>query len=501
MLIWRVSFLGYYVQDSGVRLFAMSILIKVGQWVGTVLAVLLLTVYFGRAFDARNMPDLGPEHRIVFEHEFDASQEAQTDWQAYLAIEGELAIELDEKIDKNARSDSLVDRFAAGSLTFPGNYSGNWNRSFEISVPSPRGVAVLLHGLTDSPYSMLATAQTLAGAGYNVVAPRIPGHGFAVAGLLQARWEDWTAAVRIAVRHAAEHPASQQSLLIAGYSNGGLMAVDYALRCDDIDDLPCPDGLVLMSPGIAITPIAVVTNWHAAISWIPYFEQFKWAAILPEVDPFKFTSFPKQAAWEVYKISKRTHEMLNEPQEAAKLPPILTFQSVVDNTISAPAIVSHLYDKLPANGSELVVYDINRDSTLLHLIRNAPDDPVDYFESAAPLNFGVAILRNRNRNSVDVDSWFLAAGLREPVINETNLSWPDDIFSLSHIALPFRVDDLVYGDRSARSADNPGIVFGALAPRGEQGVLLLTSDYFLRARHNPFFGFQSRHLTRWLDEI
>jgi len=479
----------------------MSILIKASTWVATVLTVLLLTVYFGRAFDARNMPDLGAEYRIAFEHEFDASQEAQTDWLAYLAIEDELAIELDEKIDKNARPDSLIDRFSAGSLTFPGNYSGNWNRSFEISVPSPRGVAVLLHGLTDSPYSMLATAQTLAGAGYSVIAPRMPGHGFAVGGLLQARWEDWTAAVRIAVRHAAKQAASEQSLLLAGYSNGGLLAVDYALRCDDVEDLPCPDGLVLLSPGIAISPFAAVTNWHAAVSWIPFFEKFKWAAILPEVDPFKFTSFPKQAAWEVHKISRRVHEQLKNPQEVAKLPPILTFQSMVDNTISVPAVVSYLYDKLPANGSELVLYDINRESTLLGLVKNAPDDPVDYYQSATPLDFAVTILRNRNRNTINVDSWFLDAGLGEPVTTETKLSWPDDIYSLSHIALPFRADDLVYGDSSARGANNPGIVFGALAPRGEQGVLLLTSDYFLRTRYNPFFAFQSRHLTRWLDEI
>jgi hypothetical protein len=279
------------------------------------------------------------------------------------------------------------------------------------------------------------------------------------------------------------------------------MAVDYALRCDDIDDLPCPDGLVLMSPGIAVAPVAAATNWHAAVSWIPFFEKFKWGSILPEVDPFKFTSFPKRPAWEVFKISKRTHKRLSKPREAAKLPPILTFQSVVDNTISAPAIVSLLYNKLPANGSELVVYDINRNSTLLHLMKSAPQDPIGYFESAAPMNFGVTILRNRNPSSVEVDSWSLAAGGDEPVISETNFGWPDDIYSLSHIALPFRTDDLVYGDSSARHAGNPGIVFGALAPRGEQGVLLLTSDYFLRTRHNPFFEFQSRHLTRWLDEI
>ena len=479
----------------------MTTLIKVGKWLATVLTVLLLTLYFTRAFDARKMPELGPEHRIVFEHEFDASREAGTDWLAYLAIEDELQIELDRSIDKNARADSQVDRYSADSLTFPGNYSGNWNRSYEVSVPSPRGVAVLLHGLTDSPYSMLATAQALAGAGYNVVVPRMPGHGFAVSGLLQARHEDWTAAVRIAVRYASQQAASAQSLLIAGYSNGGLLAVDYALRCDDATDLPCPDGLVLLSPGLAISPFAVVMNWHAAISWIPYFEKFRWAEILPEVDPFKFTSFPKRPAWEVHKISKRMHKVLSQPDQAANLPPILTFQSVVDNTVSAPAITSVLYDHLPANGSELVLYDINRESTLLQLVKNAADEPVSRYRSAAPLNYDVTILKNRSPSSVAVDSWFLAAGEIEPVVEETTYSWPDDIYSLSHIALPFRIDDPVYGDGSVRGAEDRGIVLGALAPRGERGVLLLTPNYFLRMRYNPFMGYQEHRLNRWLGEI
>jgi len=474
---------------------------KISKWIVSVLTVLLLTIYFVRAFDSRRMPPLGPEYRIEFEHEFDASQEDQTDWSAYLAIENKLAVELEEKIDSETRPDSLVDRFSADSLTFPDNYHGNWNRSYEMSASSPRGVAVLLHGLTDSPYSMLSTAQTLVGAGYNVVVPRMPGHGFAVGGLLQTRWEDWTAAVRIAVRRAMTHRGSDQPLLLVGYSNGGLMAVDYALQCDEIADLPCPDGLVLMSPAIAVNPLAVVMNWHAAISWVPYFEKFKWLSILPEIDPFKFTSFPKRAAWEIYKISKRSHKQLGQPTEAAKLPPILTFQSVVDNTVSARAIVTNLYDKVPANGSKLVVYDINRSSTFLHLMKDLPGDPADYFESAAPLNFGVTILRNRNRYSLEINSWTLAAGQSIPVVDRTNFNWPRGIYSLSHIAVPFRADDQVYGDGSVRNDNNPGVVFGALAPRGEQGVLQLTSDYFLRTRYNPFFGFQASYLTEWLSEL
>ncbi len=479
----------------------LSRIVTIGKWIATIVAVLVLTIYFGRAFDARQMSPLGPEYRIEFAHEFTAAEEEQTDWAAYLDIEKELAIELERKIASDTRSDSPADRYFAGSLTYPGNYPGNWNRSWEMSVPSPRGVAVLLHGLTDSPYSMRATAQTLADAGYNIVVPRMPGHGFAVGGLLQARWEDWTAAVRIAIRRAMGRDGDDQALLLVGYSNGGLLAVDYALRCDEFADLPCPDGLVLMSPGIAITPAAVTMNWHAAVSWIPYFEQFKWLSILPEIDPFKFTSFPKRAAWEVHKLSKRMHKRLAKPAEAAKLPPILTFQSIVDYTVGATAIVRTLYDRLPPNGSELVIYDINRNSTLLYLMKNRPADPAEHFSSLAPLDFGVTILRNRDRSGNAIESLTLAAGQTQPLISATEHNWPTEIYSLSHIAIPFRDDDLLYGNGSTQDENNPGVVFGALAPRGEKGVLLLTPDYFLRTRHNPFYAFQARHLTEWLDQL
>jgi alpha-beta hydrolase superfamily lysophospholipase len=479
----------------------MVIVLKTGKWIVTVLAVLFLTIYFGRAFDARRMPSLGPEYRIEFEHEFSAAQEAKTDWQAYLAIEKKLATELQERIDSDTRPDSLVDRYSASSLTFPRNYPSNWNHSYEMSVPSPRGVAVLLHGLTDSPYSMLATAQVLAGAGYNVVVPRMPGHGFAVGGLLQARWEDWTAAVRIAVRHAMERDGSDESLLIVGYSNGGLLAVDYALQCDDATGLHCPNGLILMSPAIAVSPFAVVTDWHQAISWLPYFEKFRWLSILPEIDPFKFTSFPKRAAWEIYEVSKRTHERLAQRTKIARLPPVLTFQSVVDNTISARGIVTNLYARLPANGSDLLVYDINRNSTLLHLMKTQPADPVDYFQSLAPANFTVTILRNHDQSGAGIDALTLAAGESQPVAAPAKLIWPEQIYSLSHIAIPFRADDPLYGDGSIADPNYTGPVYGALAPRGEKGVLLLTSDFFLRTRYNPFFAFQSRYLSEWLHDL
>ena len=475
--------------------------LRVTRWIATVVGVLLLTIYFGWAFDSRDMLQPGPEHRIRFEHEFHAALEEATDWAGYLDIEERLAAETAAKLVDRDRPDSLVDRYSSGSLSSPQRFPANWNRSYQVTVPAARGVAVLLHGLSDSPYSMLATAQTLAGAGYNVVVPRMPGHGFAVGGLLQARWEDWTAVVRIAMRHAAGLPGADQSLLMAGYSNGGLLAIDYALACDAAGNAPCPDGIVLMSPAIAVSGAAIVTNLHPAISWLPYFEQFKWLSILPEIDPFKFTSFPKRAAWEIYRVSRRTHKQLADPEEASKLPPMLTFQSAVDNTVTARAIVTLLYDRLPANGSKLVVYDINRNSTALHLMNTRPREVMEYFESTAPHDFSVTVLRNRDRSTNELDALSLTTGATRAHAESTSLAWPTGVYSLSHIAIPFRPDDIVYGDGSDNAGNDAALRLGALAPRGEAGVLMLTSDYFLRTRHNPFYSYQARVLSDWVRAL
>jgi alpha-beta hydrolase superfamily lysophospholipase len=479
----------------------MRIFLKFGRWLLTIAVTAVVSVTLVTALGDRRLSDLSPEHRIVFEQEFSASQEPVVDWEAYQAIEGQLAIELGEKIDPNDRPDSFVDRYSNNSLTYPGNFTTNWNHSYELQAASAKGVAVLLHGLSDSPYSMRSIAQTLVDAGYNVVVPRMPGHGFAVGGLLGARWEDWAAAVRIAVRHAARLPGADESFVLGGYSNGGLMAIDFALRCDEDPELPCPDGLVLFSPAIAVTRLAVISNWHALLSWMPYFEKSKWLSILPEVDPFKFTSFPKRAAWEIYKLSTGTYKQLRQPSEAARLPPILTFQSVVDNTVSTAAIVTNLYSRLGANGSELVVYDVNRNSTILQLMDSVPIDPAAWLDAAAPLPYGVTVIRNRSRQGPAIDLLSLVAGETTATTSETDMVWPEGFYSMSHIAVPFSADDPVYGDGSAAEEGERRLVFGNLAPRGEEGVLRLKSAYFLRTRYNPFFSYQAEHLQDWLSRL
>lgn len=464
------------------------------------IAVLLtvgMVIYISLAMDSRNLPDLGPEHKIRFDNEFSADRERETSWEAYLLIEDKLATELQSEILAHRPAGNPVDRYAPDSLTSPDRFDGNWNRSYELAAANPVGVAVLLHGLTDSPYSLLSTAETLAGAGYTVVVPRMPGHGYAVAGLKQARADDWMAAVRIAVAHATELPAFDESLVMVGYSNGGLLALDYALQCAD-NGLRCPDKLVLISPAVTVSRYANVAFIHKAVSWIPYFEKYAWLSIFPEVDPFKFTSFPKHAGWEIGKVSRRVLAVLAEPDRIGALPPILTFQSIVDSTVGSTAVKEILFDKLPRNGSRLIVYDVNRHSAAASLMHNVPTDVIESLTDRAPLAYDLVVLQNRNRASFEVDAVSLLAGSAEPQITPTNMQWPVDVYSLSHIALPFRPDDAVYGDGRLRTGDRNGVVLGAMSPRGESGVLSLPPAYFLRVRHNPFHRFQSQELIRWL---
>ena len=69
------------------------------------------------------------------------------------------------------------------------------------------GGALLIHGLTDSPYTMRAVGETLKASGYYGLALRMPGHGTVPAALTTAVWEDWLAAVRVGVCHVLERIA------------------------------------------------------------------------------------------------------------------------------------------------------------------------------------------------------------------------------------------------------------------------------------------------------
>ena len=72
------------------------------------------------------------------------------------------------------------------------------------------------------------------------------------------------------------------------------------------------------------------------------------------------------------------------------------------------------------------------------------------------------------------------------------------MFSLSHIALPFPLDDELYG-RTPRPSSLDLVRLGTLSPRGEKAVLTVPVETLMRVSSNPFFPYLADRLTAWTD--
>jgi len=101
--------------------------------------------------------------------------------------------------------------------------------------------ALLIHGYTSTPQSLEGLAAALAGAGFEIDAPLLPGHGTAVDDLIPRRWGDWVAAAEEAwVRLAARHDRT----IVAGLSMGGTLATWLAATRSGVAGLVCVNPMV-----------------------------------------------------------------------------------------------------------------------------------------------------------------------------------------------------------------------------------------------------------------
>ncbi len=102
----------------------------------------------------------------------------------------------------------------------------------------PHG-ALVLHGFTGNPQSMRGLAEALAGAGFTVELPRLPGHGTSVEDMATTRWDDWANAAEAAY---ADLASRCERVVVTALSMGGTLAVWLASRHPEIA------GLALINP-------------------------------------------------------------------------------------------------------------------------------------------------------------------------------------------------------------------------------------------------------------
>ena len=443
-------------------------------------------------------PDLKVWHTVELDAEFTADRAKS--FEDYLSIEARLFTQLDERVYARIEPEDrrLINRYHRGSLSDPQRWSPNWNRTFELSVKAPKAGILLLHGMSDSPYSLRSFGQQLHAAGAWVVGLRLPGHGTAPSGLMSVQWQDMAAAVRLAMGHLRDK-VGRRPLYIVGYSNGGALAVHYAISALEDTALPSVEGMVLISPAIGVTPLAAFAVWQARLGRLLGLQKLAWTDILPEYDPFKYGSFAVNAGDQVYRLTSEIQSKMKTLGAAGALerfPPVLAFQSAADATVSTRALIDGLFGQLPAGGHELVIFDINRISEIAPVLGQDPIGSIEAGLRDTGLTFTMSFVTNYSEKSRRVVVRRKRPGDTEIAEISTGLMWPKGLYSLSHVALPIDPKDPLYGGPDA--GNSPGIKLGDMALRGERGVLQIPASAMLRLRWNPFYPDMERRLLEFV---
>ncbi len=456
----------------------------------------LVVFILGDLIVSMNLPELKPWHTIRLNNEFTADMESDLDWKGYLELEQGLFDELDSH--RQAIEDAIQlssSRFVDGGNSFQRRVAADWNRSYKLDAKNPRGVALLVHGLSDSPYTFRSIAQSLNENGVIVYGLRLPGHGTLPSSLDDVVWQDWLAAIRLVDRHIHQHHA-ELPYFYAGYSTGAALGVKLVLDAIARQQRH-PDQMLLFSPALGVNPLARFANLHRVLSHLDRFEKARWLDILPEYDPYKYNSFPKNAGRQISLLVSHTYadiEALKQAGEINRLPPIISFQSLVDATVSTLDLVDRLYAVIDDKDSELVLFDLNQISYYRELIAYDPAAIIEALNTESAGDFRLTLITNQNAATPAVAEavWTLSDHATERPLA---LEWPEAVYSLSHTSITFPPDDPVYGIDAKDSDGNEMLTLGNLSIRGEEGVLTMPAGKLLRLRSNPFYAYIEQRIT------
>jgi alpha-beta hydrolase superfamily lysophospholipase len=479
-----------------------------GRWLRRVVSALVLvlaTLVLAQAFDARSLPDLKPWHRVVPRGEVRAAEMDRMSLREYLRREDRLFADQRARIDARLPPQDRTpgNRYFPGSPLHSGRFGRDWNRTFELEPQEIRGGVLLVHGLTDSPYSLRHVARTFQEQGFYALALRMPGHGTVPAALSETDWEDWRAAVRLGARHVQGRIGERDPLVLVGYSNGAALVIEHSLAALEREDLPRADGIVLLSPMIGVHPLAALARISGTLGALPYFEKSRWQDVMPEYIPFKYNSFPIHAAAQSHRLTSTVQTDLRRAADSGRLaglPPLLTFQSLVDSTVSTPDLLGKLYAPLPANGSELVLFDLNRTATVRPFLKAAHDTTIDALLRNPDRRYRLTWVTNTSDETLGVEERTALRGDTAARVRPLGLTWPPQVYSLSHVALPFPTGDALYGSEPDPGEDY-GLHLGLLSPRGEKAILSVPMDNFMRLYSNPFYPYLEERIRGWIPGI
>lgn len=206
--------------------------------------------------------------------------------------------------------------------------------------PKNRHGVILIHGLLDTPNSMLSIENSLIKAGYFVKTLLLSGHGTSPNALLEVHYQQWIYEVILALESFG---SEVDKISLIGLSTGALLALKAALL---YPEKVC--SLVIFSPAFKLRPLPQLL--------LPYLYKLKnffpWLIKKEEVDYAKYSSIATNGAYQVHALGKKIRKELNN---SAINMPVYMVLTEDDETISVKAALQ-IYQKLNADTKQLRYY-------------------------------------------------------------------------------------------------------------------------------------------------
>lgn len=184
-------------------------------------------------------------------------------------------------------------------------------------------VAVLVHGLSDSPFFMQGIADVLYAQGFNVIVPLLPGHGLKDADAdmeddqLSERWQAHVADVM------AIAPDFGEQVFLGGFSTGGALTVDYTLEHPDK-----VSAVMLFSGALALSGNAESLSKIWGIKWLAKIIDGDYQTDGP--NPYKYPNVSSFAGLELMDLINHIRSKLDSG--ATLDMPVFIAHSQADNT-------------------------------------------------------------------------------------------------------------------------------------------------------------------------
>ncbi len=200
---------------------------------------------------------------------------------------------------------------------------------------------LLIHGFTSDPSGMRPIAAVAESLGYVAEAPLLRGHGLTYRDLRGTSWDDWMADVVQGLERLRQRAAH---IVVAGFSMGGLLALETAARYDDLD------GVIALAPALRIAhPLARYAV--LARGWLPFVPMGKAAGYSDPAMAIGDTSYSRlalDAFVSFYRASRRAERFLPRIQA-----PVLILHAERDRVIR-PEAAAIAYEKVSSTEKQLV---------------------------------------------------------------------------------------------------------------------------------------------------